>query len=79
MKINDCPPPLRIRCMVCDRPVARIDVWSGFLEKTIRVTVHCHGDTDTMDMDAATITRGTIEQLHAQEGRAFTTARITKG
>lgn len=73
------PPPLRIRCMQCDKPVKRIDLHHpAGAQAVITITVYCHGETDTMEVTPHMLKhQGAIEQIEAQEGQAFTTKKIT--
>ena len=76
------PPPLRIRCAVCDRLVQRwqIDEIPSRPDRGRVLTVFCHGDSDAMtisDHDIASdqLFWQAVERGQA-EGVAFATKRL---
>ena len=70
-------PQMRIRCMVCDKLVDRVTWWHDQQENCHRIKVHCHGDTDSMEVTPRMLTSTkAADLLYAQEGQAFTTKRV---
>ncbi len=71
----------RIKCAKCRKWVKGVvlEADTGFGNQ-IRITVYCHGDTDTMEIPAEVMDDSdTARQILSQTGTAFTTLRVAKG
>ena len=66
----------RIRCAVCERLVERVEWEHELYSRQTRITVRCHGETETMRSDTMSLSYAQMEELKDQEGVAFETKRI---
>lgn len=61
---------LSITCAVCNKEVDSVEAERNPKNNTIKYTVHCHGETDTCELDQGTMAE--IDPRHITEGVAFT-------
>ena len=66
----------RIRCAVCNRLVQSVEWSHEMYSRQTRITVRCHGDTETMLLDTMALSYTQLEELKNQEGIAFATRKI---
>jgi hypothetical protein len=65
-----------VTCALCARPVDRM-VWDRHDDRNaFSLTVHCHGDTDTMEIGPRDILN--LYGMKFREGTAFTTKRLAQ-
>lgn len=65
----------RIRCAICQKPVDRLEWGTEEFGRWLIVRAYCHGDVDTMHLDAWQMQN--MREIDLQDGVAFETKRIT--
>ena len=65
----------RISCAICQKPVDRLEWETEEFGRRLIVRAYCHGDVDTMQLDAWQMHN--MREHDLQEGVAFETKRIT--